>query len=487
MSANRQTARMAPDTGLFIDGRWRDAADGAVREVVDPASGQVTGRVARAAAQDLDDALAAAQRAFGPWRQVAARDRAAVLRRAAELVRERAPAIAATISREIGKPVAEAGQELANCADAFDWCAEEGRRAYGRLVPARQPDITQTVLREPIGPVAAFSPWNFPASQAAKKFAAAIASGCTIILKGPEEAPGGSAALVQALADAGLPAGVANLVFGDPPMISGHLIPSPVIRKVSFTGSVPVGKSLAELAGRHMKPCTLELGGHAPVLVFDDVDPEAVARAVAAAKFRNAGQVCISPTRLFVQRGVYERFATAFAQAAGAIVVGRGDQPGVQMGPLSSRRRLDAVRALVDEAVGLGATVLAGGAALEGPGFFFQPTALADVPACARIWHEEPFGPVAILDTFDSIGQALDKANDTTYGLASYAFTDRADRIAQVSEGMQAGMLGINHFALGVAEAPFGGIKDSGYGREGGIEGLEAYTVTKFVTQRTAA
>ncbi|WP_298012357.1 NAD-dependent succinate-semialdehyde dehydrogenase [uncultured Castellaniella sp.] len=472
---------------LFIDGHWRPAGDGSVRDVVDPASGRVAGRVARATLRDLDDALASAQRGFEQWKQVAARDRADVLRRAAVLVRERAPEIAATISREIGKPVAEAEQEVRNCADAFDWCAEEGRRAYGRMIPARQRDVTQIVLREPIGPVAAFSPWNFPASQAAKKLGAAIAVGCSIILKGPEEAPGGSAALVQALKDAGLPAGVANLVFGDPPMISDHLIPSPVVRKVSFTGSVPVGKALAQLAGRHMKPCTLELGGHAPVLVFDDADPGEVARSVAAAKFRNAGQVCISPTRLFVQRGVYDRFAAEFARAADAIVVGRGDRPDVRMGPLSSGRRVDAVQSLVDDAIQRGATVLAGGARIDGPGVFFRPTVLADVPADARIWHEEPFGPVAILDAFETVEEALAKANDTAYGLASYAFTRSADRIASVTAGMQAGMLAINHFALGVAEAPFGGIKDSGYGREGGVEGLEAYTVTKFVTQRAVA
>jgi succinate-semialdehyde dehydrogenase/glutarate-semialdehyde dehydrogenase len=474
-------------TALYIDGHWRPAADGSALDVVDPASGRVTGRVAKATLQDLDDALASAQRGFDQWRRVAARDRADVLRRAAVLVRERAPEIAAVISREIGKPVAEARQEVSNCADAFDWCAEEGRRAYGRMIPARQHDVTQVVLREPIGPVAAFSPWNFPASQAAKKLGAAIAVGCSIILKGPEEAPGGSAALVRALTDAGLPAGVVNLVFGDPPMISDHLIPSPVVRKISFTGSVPVGKALAQLAGRYMKPCTLELGGHAPVLVFDDVDPAEVARSIAAAKFRNAGQVCISPTRLFVQRGVYDRFAAEFARAAGALVVGRGDRPDVQMGPLSSGRRIAALQSLVADAVGRGATVLAGGARLEGEGFFFQPTVLADVPAQARIWHEEPFGPVAVLDVFDTVEEALDKANSTAYGLASYAFTRSADRIASVTAGMQAGMLAINHFALGVAEAPFGGIKDSGYGREGGVEGLEAYTVTKFVTQRSVA
>ncbi len=471
---------------LFIDGAWTAGAAGRTLDIVNPATEAVIGQVAVAETADLDRALAAAERGFAVWRRTSALDRSKILRKAGDLLRERAKAIGATITAEQGKPLAEAVQEVGNCADILDWCAEEGRRAYGRLIPSRQPQVVQSVRVEPIGPVAAFSPWNFPASQAARKIAAALAAGCSIIIKAPEEVPSCSAAIVQALAEAGLPAGVVNLVFGHPPDISSHLIASPVIRKVSFTGSVPVGKHLARLAADHMKPCTMELGGHSPVLVFDDVDPVKVGAQLAGAKFRNAGQVCISPTRFYVQDPIYDRFADSFAAAAEKVVVADGAAAGTQMGPLANKRRLEAVDGMIADAVAKGATVRTGGRRIGNSGYFYAPTVLTDVPPEARILTEEPFGPVVILSRFSGLEDGLALANRSTFGLAAYGFTRSAATVEALSAVLEAGMITINHFGLGLTETPFGGIKESGYGREGGSEGLQAYLVTKFVSHLAA-
>jgi succinate-semialdehyde dehydrogenase/glutarate-semialdehyde dehydrogenase len=475
------TALGATDCALMIDNAWRPGAEGRWAPIVNPADESVVGRHAIATVADLDAALASAQRGFAVWRGTPPLERSKVLRRAAVLILERLEPLAARLTLEQGKPVAQARQEIEGCARAFDWCAEEGRRTYGRVIPTNAPGLDLQVRKQPIGPVAAFTPWNFPASQAAQKIAAALGAGCSIILKGPEDAPTPCAGLAQCLIDAGLPAGVLSLVFGDPPTISEHLIASPVTRKVSFTGSVPVGKHLAGLAAAQMKPCTMELGGHGPVLVFDDVDPVATAKLTVGGKFRNAGQVCISPTRFMIHERIYEPFVEAFVAAAEALKVGDGLDPATEMGPLVSERRLRAVEAIVAEAVRDGARLRAGGERLGNAGYFYRPTVLTDVPEQARVLHEEPFGPIAVISPFRDREEAMARANALPYGLAAYAFTASQDNAAFVVDRFESGMVGVNTFSVGGSEAPFGGIKESGYGREGGSEGLEAYLVSKVV------
>src|SRR3984957_3818534 len=388
------------DTLLFIDGAWCGGSGGASLPVLNPATGETIGSVARAGHADLDRALAAADRGFKAWRKVSAYDRGKILRKAGDLLRARAEAIAPVMTREHGKPQAEAKGEVVSGADILDWFAEEARRTYGRVIPPRSDTVQQVVLKEPVGPVAAFTPWNFPINQAARKVAAALAAGCSVILKGPEETPASCAALVQALADAGLPAGALNLVYGVPAEISAYLIPHPIIRKVSFTGSGPVGKQLAALAGAHMKRVTMELGGHAPAIVFADADVDAAAKILSANKFRNAGQVCVAPTRFLAQEPVFEQFVEKFVTAAKALKVGDGLQPDTRMGPLAHSRRLDAIEAFVADAVAKGAKVETGGRRIGNKGYFFEPTVMTNVPRDARIMNEEPFGPVAIVNTF---------------------------------------------------------------------------------------
>lgn len=471
--------------GLFIDGRWRAGSGGNLIDVVDPATEAVVATVPVAGIADLEEAVQAASRSFPDWAARPAPERGKMLREAARLVRERRDAIALLLTGEQGKPLREAVAEVDNAADIMEWYAEEGRRAYGRIIPARLPGVSQQVVLEPVGPVAAFSPWNFPVSQAVRKIAAALAAGCTIIIKGPEEAPGAVCEVARCLAQAGLPGGVLNLVFGDPPAISSHLIAAPEIRKISFTGSVAVGKHLASLAGAHMKRTTMELGGHAPVIVFDDADAVAAATQLAAFKYRNAGQVCISPTRFFVQSGSYEAFLDAFVRKANSLKVGAGAD-NADMGPLATSRRGYAVSALVSEAVADGATLHAGGRKLGNAGYFYAPTVLGDVPQTSRIMKEEPFGPVALINRFGDDDEAIRLANATAYGLAGYAFTQSSRRAALAARGVKVGMLSINHFGLGPIETPFGGVGDSGHGREGGSEGLDAYLDTKFVSQLSA-
>ncbi|MGL5361781.1 MAG: NAD-dependent succinate-semialdehyde dehydrogenase [Bosea sp. (in: a-proteobacteria)] len=469
---------------LFIAGQWRPGHSGETLTVIDPATEAVVGELAVATTSDLDEALQAAARGFAQWRAVSAHERSGILRRAADLLRAQLEPAARLLTLEQGKPLAEAQMELRASADIIDWYAEEGRRAYGRLIPARFSDVRQSVRIEPVGPVAAFTPWNFPVSQAVRKIAAALAAGCSIIIKGPEEAPGAVIALVKAFADAGLPAGVLNLVFGRPPEISAHLIASPIIRKVSFTGSVAVGKQLAALAASHMKPCTMELGGHAPVIVFDDMDPTATAQQLVASKFRNAGQVCVSPTRFYVQGKAYRPFVEAFSHAAAALKIGPGLSAGTQMGPLAHLRRLDATQDLIQDAIDRGAKLETGGQRLGNQGFFHAPTVLDAPPADARILHEEPFGPVAVMQPFEALEEVLAKANSSAFGLAAYVFSRSGSRGEAVADALESGMVSINHFGLALPETPFGGIKDSGYGREGGTEGLDAYTVSKFVSHK---
>ncbi|WP_426110847.1 NAD-dependent succinate-semialdehyde dehydrogenase [Pseudomonas sp. DSP3-2-2] len=474
---------MYPDVQLFIDGQWRASRDGRTLPVIDPATGETLGTVAHADIADLDEALAAAERGFALWRRTSAFDRYKIMQKAAHLLRERVETIARILTQEQGKPLAEARTETLAAADVVEWLAEEGRRSYGRIVPSRGAGIEQKVIKEPVGPVAAFTPWNFPINQIVRKLSSALAAGCSIIIKAPEETPASPAELIRAFADAGVPAGVIGLVYGDPAQISGYLIPHPVIRKVTFTGSTPVGKQLAALAGQHMKRATMELGGHAPALVFDDADIDLAARVLTMSKFRNAGQVCVSPTRILVQRGVFDAFTEKFVGLTREIKVGNGLDATTTMGPVANERRIPALAALVDDAREAGATVHTGGQAIEGPGYFFAPTVLSGLTRDMRIMNEEPFGPVALLVPFDTLEEALEESNRVPFGLASYAFTTSMKTANALSTYIEAGMLSINHLGIGLPEIPFGGIKDSGYGSEGGTEAIEAYLNVKLVTQ----
>jgi succinate-semialdehyde dehydrogenase / glutarate-semialdehyde dehydrogenase len=473
---------MTEHVQLFIGGEHRDGTGGATLAFRNPATGADIGTVAIAAIADLDRAVAAAGAAFPVWRETAAWERARILRAAAGLLRTRADAIGELLTREQGKPFAQARQEVVASADILDWLADEAPRVYGRVIPARGAGVQQMVLREPVGVVAAFTPWNFPVSQAVRKVGAALAAGCSIILKGPEETPASVAALIGCLHDAGVPLGTVNLVYGVPAEISEHLIPHPLVRKISFTGSTAVGKHLAALAGRHMKRATMELGGHSPTLVFDDADLDTALDRLAAFKFRNAGQVCASPTRLLVQRGVYGRFLDGFVERARALRVGDGIDPATEMGPLANARRVQALEDYVADARQHGATVATGGQRIGNRGYFFEPTVLTDVPKTARIMNEEPFGPIVMVAPFDTLAEAMTEANRLDYGLAAFAYTRSAETARAVTAGVESGMVSINHHGLALPETPFGGVKDSGYGSEGGSESLEPYLVTKFVT-----
>ncbi|MFN3416406.1 MAG: NAD-dependent succinate-semialdehyde dehydrogenase [Caldimonas sp.] len=476
-----------PHTQLFIAGQWCDAADGRTLPVFNPATGQEIGRVAHAAQADLDRAVQAAQQGFETWRDMAPAERAKIMRRAAALIRERANEIAPLITQEQGKPLAEAKAETLAAADLTEWFADEGLRVYGRIVPSRgRPELRQMVLKDPVGPVAAFTPWNFPINQVVRKVGPALAAGCSMLVKAAEETPAGPAAYIRAFADAGLPKGVLGLVYGHPAEISSYLIPHPAIRKITFTGSTPVGKQLAALAGQHMKRVTMELGGHAPVIVCEDADIALAVKTAGAAKFRNAGQVCISPTRFLVHESIRHEFAQALAQHAQGLKVGDGLAEGTQMGPLANPRRLAAMAELTQDAVRKGATVLAGGERIGHSGNFWQPTILADVPLDARVFNDEPFGPVAAIRSFNTLDEAIAEANRLPYGLAAYAFTRSLRNADLLTRRVEVGMLWINMPAMPSAEMPFGGIKDSGYGSEGGPEALEAYVNVRSVAVMNA-
>ncbi|MET4722723.1 succinate-semialdehyde dehydrogenase/glutarate-semialdehyde dehydrogenase [Bradyrhizobium japonicum] len=443
---------------LYIDGQWKRASG---QPIINPADESVLGTVPTATKADLDDALAAAEKGFAIWRSTAPAKRAQIILKAAALIRERVDVMAAAMTLEQGKPIEQAKLEILRGCDIIEWDATEGLRLYGRVIPS-EPGMRHTVLRQPIGPVAAFSPWNFPMSSPARKVAGALSAGCSIILKASEETPAGAFQLVRAFHDAGLPAGVLNLVFGNPAEISEYLIPQSRIRLVTFTGSIPVGKHLAEMAGRYMKPAIMELGGHAPVIVCDDVDPVATGAASAIGKSRNAGQVCVAPTRFFVQESIYEQFAQSFAERASQLKVGNGLDPSTQLGPLANSRRIDAMETLVADAKAKGARVLAGGQRIGNRGYFFPLTVLADLPDDARAMNEEPFGPLALVNPVKTLDEAIEKANALPFGLAAYAFTKSASNAERLAESVEVGNLSINHFVASVAETPFGGVKDSG-------------------------
>jgi succinate-semialdehyde dehydrogenase/glutarate-semialdehyde dehydrogenase len=474
---------MYNDVNLFIDGAWTAAEAGKMLVVINPATGEPAGKVAHAERADLDRALDAVAKGFVVWKKINAFERSKIMRKAANLLRERAAMIAGLMTIEQGKPTFEAMGETMAGADVIDWFAEESRRAYGRVIPARAEGVYQLVIKEPVGPVAAFTPWNFPINQAVRKVSAALAAGCSVILKGPEETPASCAELVRCFIDAGVPAGVINLVYGIPAEISSYLIPHPTIKKISFTGSTAVGKQLAALAGLHMKRMTMELGGHAPAIVFADADVDVASKLLATNKYRNAGQVCVSPTRMLVHESVYQRFVDGFVTVAKGIKVGPGDEKGTVMGPLANARRITAMETLVGDAVQKGATLETGGKRIGNKGNFFEPTVLTNVNTDMRVMNEEPFGPLAVIAPFSSFDEVVAEANRLPYGLAAYAYTSSAKTANAVAAAVEAGMMSINHHGLALPEVPFGGIKDSGYGSEGGSEAIEAYLNSKFVTQ----
>jgi succinate-semialdehyde dehydrogenase / glutarate-semialdehyde dehydrogenase len=470
---------------LFIDGEWTNGSTGRTLENRNPANHALIGHVAVADEVDLALAAHSAASAFEIWRKKSSLERSGTLRAAASLLRERSEAISRAMTIEQGKPLAESRIEAELAAQIMDWFAEEGRRTYGRIVPSRHPGIQQNVIQVPVGPVASFAPWNFPLTQVARKISAALASGCSIIIKPPEEAPVSTSELARCFIDAGVPPGVVNLIYGVPSEISSYLIPHPAIKKISFTGSVPVGKQLASLAGLHMKRTTMELGGHAPVIVTASANLEAAAKSLVLAKYANCGQVCISPTRMLIDDSVYDAFTAVFLEQVKSVKVGDGLAPDTKMGPLNNERRLAAMQRLVADAREHGATVLAGGERTHESGFFFQPTVIANPGRNSALMNEEPFGPIAILLPYHDLDEAIAEANRLPFGLAAYAFSDSARDIARITAGVETGMLGINHTAIAYAETPFGGVKDSGYGSDGGLEALRGYLQPELVTIAT--
>lgn len=474
------------DLALYIDGTFIGADARESDPVINPADGTVIGRLPHARSEDLDTAIAAASRAFESWRWTSPLERGKVLRRVAELIRERAKDIARDLTLDQGKPLAEAYAEVFNAAEHAEWHAEECRRIYGRVIPSRDRNVRQLVIRQPVGVCAAFTPWNFPFNQALRKISAALASGCTVIVKPAHDAPSAVVALVRLFDEAGLPPGCLNLVWGPSSKISRHLIESPAVRKISFTGSVPVGKQLAALAGQHMKRVTMELGGHAPVLVFADADIDRAASVLSVLKARNAGQVCMAPSRFFVHKDIAREFTEKFVAANAKVVVGNGIDPATTMGPMTNARGVAAMEEMVSDAIATGSTLTAGGVSPGGPGFFFPLTVLTDVPLSSKIMTEEPFGPVVPIATFETNDEALGLANALPFGLASYVFTRSMDINHRMTYGIEAGMVSVNHFGIALPESPLGGVKDSGVGSEGGTETFDAYTTVKFISELTA-
>ena len=469
-----------PDLHLYINGEWRKTNKDL--PVVNPATEQEIGRLPHAEISDLDDALQAAADGFEVWRQTPPSERARILMAAAALMRERQDEIATAITMEHGKPFSQARLEVIRGCEFLEWDAGEATRTYGRVIPSA-PGVRYIVHHQPIGIVAAFSPWNFPMSQPCRKIAGAIASGCSIILKASEETPAGALQIARALHDAGLPPGVLNLVFGEPAQISTHLISNEATRLVAFTGSTVVGRHLTTLASQHMTPVLMELGGHAPVIVCEDTDAKSAAISGAVRKMRNAGQVCTSPTRFFVHESIFDEYTKTFVQRSAQTIVGDGFDDGIEMGPLANDRRVTALTELVEDACAKGANLMTGGNKLDRKGYFFEPTVLANVPDDANVMQEEPFGPLAVINPVASLDEAIERANSVPYGLAAYGFTNRSDYVDRMIDGVEAGNLSINTLEASLPETPFGGVKSSGYGREGGTEGLHHYMITKNVSQ----
>lgn len=457
---------------LLVAGHWRPGASPQRFAVVDPATEDTLLTYPGAGPQDVQEAIEAAQRAFGPWSRATAAQRSAILRAGAALARHRAPLLAQLLTREVGKPLAEARREVEVAADIIEWYAEEGRRAYGRVIPSSLPGAQVQTELFPVGPVAAFTPWNFPVMLSAIKAAAALAAGCTVVLRPAEETPLAVSGLVGALAEGGLPAGTLQLLLGSGPELSEALLAHPAIAKFSFTGSTAVGRLIAEQAGRHLKPCTLELGGHGPAIVCEDADVDAAVRALALLKFRNAGQVCANASRLLVHERVADAFVQGMAAAMRALRIGPGSDPGTTLGPLANRRRVQAMEALVADAVAAGGRAWTPAAPASGPGCFYPPTLLTEVPDTARVMNEEPFGPLVPVATFRTLDEALARANALPVGLTAFGFTRSLSAARRLGRELRVGSVGINTTALMLPEAPFGGVAQSGWGRENGAEGL---------------
>jgi succinate-semialdehyde dehydrogenase/glutarate-semialdehyde dehydrogenase len=475
---------MYGELGLFIDGAWRKNGSGNKGEdVINPATEKPLAHLPHVGKADLDEAVESAKKGFALWRATSAYDRCKIMHKAADLMRERHDAIAKIMVLEQGKPYPEARGEVIVSADIIDWYAEEGRRSYGRIVPGRGKGVRQLVVQEPIGIVAAFTPWNFPVLTPARKVGGALAAGCSLILKASEETPGACVEMVRCFVDAGLPKGVLHLVFGVPSEVSEHLMAKDAIRKISFTGSIPVGKHLAALAAKGMKRTTMELGGHSPVVVFADADPEKAADTIAAFKYRNAGQVCISPTRFYVQEDVYPRFLKRFTEHANGIKLGDGLDKTTTMGPMANARRIEAMESFVNDAKARGGKIQTGGERGGNQGFFYKPTVITDIPDDSKIMTQEPFGPLAPVVPFKTFDEVVQRANSLEFGLAAYAFTTSSTTAAAIGDALESGMVGVNSVAISTPETPFGGVKESGHGSEGGIEGLGAYLVTKFISQ----
>ena len=475
---------MYEDLCLYINGQFLKGDGRREQDIFNPATDEVVGKLPHASKADLDLALESAHKAFQSWRRSSPLERSRILRKVGELARARASEIGRNITLDQGKPLAEAVGEVTVCSEHADWAAEESRRIYGRVIQPRAEGVRQFVLKEPIGVVAAFSPWNFPFNQAIRKIVSALGAGCTIIIKGPEDAPSAVVALARLFHDAGLPPGCLNLVWGVPSEVSTYLIHSPIVRKISFTGSVPVGKQLAAMAGSLMKPCTMELGGHSPVIVCEDADVEGAADIMAGSKFRNAGQVCVSPTRFYVHEKAYDRFVARFLDKVSKLKVGPGLEAETKMGPLAHKRRVPAIAGFVEDAGARGAKILAGGHRVGDKGNFFEPTIVDEPPDDSKLMREEPFGPILGLKRFKSLDDAIERANSLPYGLAAYAFTTSTRNATKLGDALESGMVTINHLGFALAEVPFGGVKDSGYGSEGGAETFDGYLVTKFVTQK---
>ena len=471
---------------LLIDGFWRPGSSGQNLPVINPANEEVIGYCAIADEKDIDDALKAADEAWKVWRLSSPWERSKILRLTANLLIEKKSEIALIISQEQGKPIPEAEAEVQGSAEIFDWCADEARRIFGEVIPSRSPELRLWTTKSSVGPVAAFTASNFPALLASRKMASAIAAGCTVILKPAEETPFTALALAKILISAGLPQGVINVLTGDPALISERLIASSVIRKISLTGSVPVGQALLKLAADRLIPSTMELGGHAACIVTESADLKETAKAVVKGKWRNNGQVCIAMSRLIVHESIAFEFSTFLLAEIAELHVGPASDPASTVGPLLNQRSIDRTESLLEDALVNGGKILTGGHRDDdfASGFFFQPTIIADVGHEAKIWQTEPFAPVLPMKTYKTLDEAIDFANSVPYGLAGYGFTGDLREAMKISAELDVGMVGINNLVIATAEAPAGGVKNSGFGREGGPNPLEDYLVTKYVNLR---
>jgi succinate-semialdehyde dehydrogenase/glutarate-semialdehyde dehydrogenase len=477
------TPNLYPELQLFIDGEWISKGDRKSELVLNPATGEVLGELPHATTADLDRALASSQKGFKAWSSMLPEKRGEILRKAADLLKQRGDQVTKVASMESGKVIAQSRIELHMATEVLEWYAEEGRRTYGRVLTQRQAGSRMLVMRQPIGPVAAFTPWNFPQGNPARKLGAALGAGCSCILKAAEDTPASAILMVKALQEAGVPDGAINLVYGVPGEVCPYILRSGVVRALTFTGSVPIGKELMKICAERMIRTTMELGGHAPVLVFDDVNLEHVLDLCVTAKYRNGGQVCVSPTRYYVHAALYRTFVDGFTARVNKMKIGNQLDESNNMGPLIHARRREAVDALIHDAVKHGATLNTGGEAIAGPGYFYKPTVLSDIPDSARIMNEEPFGPVACINSFTDVDEVIAKANRLPFGLAAFAFTDSGKRLKLLGEQLEAGMIGLNSFAISVPESPFGGIKESGHGSEEGTEGFDACLITKFISE----